>query len=543
LQLRTILSLSNDEPTKYDVLSCTISDECLSIAIFDDEEVELPEVLVSALSHLQFPNQQRIIFNDHLAFLRARTEGIRQLLENLPHIHQQAEQIVVWAGTHDEDDQLSPFIGKGNAQLTEEAFDFAHRLKEMPFSSLPALFQEFNGSDEEFRWTRFQQLVYRDFFRGDAILSSNYIASLPNVVVQVSSATIPHPILQTAADLLLKAHPLPRYLSRLERWDPPGPLTAPEGWSHDAWWAILTYEEHFKASIRFGLPTQLLVVQLHYLMKEADGALDSRLATHFGYSDEIMANRGGWNSDAATDLVASFHHQLARSKGDVSIEAIEDPVGRRPRSTPDFDGKKIIPTPIAAHREMFVHSMGTYDEETFAVLLEILPELDLDQPLQCGLREIHLEKPCEFTFVNNHMFLRPPLYEEDDEDEADNAYPSSPPATRTSTQILLNGRSCRIPMIQEIFLRLHRDAEKSKLVHLWNVCRRPKDVGMFRSENLQQYAQTKERMLKRDSHQVRVIDMYKALEKAGLERNEADLERLGKPDGVSWHAWLLELAD
>ncbi|KAF2656625.1 hypothetical protein K491DRAFT_691840 [Lophiostoma macrostomum CBS 122681] len=546
LRLQTVTSLSNDEPIKYDVLSCTISDESMSTAIFDDEEIEIPESIASALSHLQLPDQSRIIFNDQQAFLRSDIKETQQLLEDLPHIHQQAEQIVIWAGTSEEDDSLSPFIGNGSTQSTKDAFEFAHRLSEAPFATLPGLFKEYDSSNEVFQWSRLQQLVYRDFLRGDPVLSSNYISSLSNVVIQVSSLTIPYPTLKTSADILLKAHPLPRYLIKPDLHPSPQPLEVPEGWSHDQWWAALAYENHLEDSIRFGYPTQLLMAQLHHLMGEANGALDSRFKTHFGFSGDIIDSRGGWKSDAGMNSVRAFHHQLATYGGDVSIEAIEDPVGRAPRPTPVFDGRKIVPTPVAAHRQMFMHSMATYDEDTFVVLLEILPDPDLNQPLQCGLREVLLEMPCEFAVVGNHMFLRPPLYEdEEDEDgnDEDNAYPTPPLASRSTTQILINNRSYPVPALQEIFLRLHRDAKESKLVHLWNVCRKPRDVGMYRSERLKEYVKTKECLLKSEVQKVSVVDMYEVLERAGRERSEAELGRLGKPEGVGWMGWLLGLAD
>jgi hypothetical protein len=528
--LRTVPSPPTHEPITYEVLSCTISDQCLSTAALDDEEVKLPEVLVSALSHLQLANQSRIIFNDHLALLRTDPSQIQQLVEGLPRIHQQAEKVIVWAGTDDEDDYLSPFIGRGNVQSTRDVFEFARRLSGSPISAILDLFKEYDTSKEVLKWARFQQLVYRDFFRGDSILSSNYIASLPNVVVQLSSATIPYPILQKAADLLLRAHPLPKYLTTLTLYPPARPLTVPQDWPHDKWWVTVAYRNHLKASIRFGIPTQLFVVYLHYLAQEASEELKSRLATHWGFCDDILNERGGWNSDTVSQIVVNFHHQLANSDGDVSAEAMEDPVGLYARPTPDFDGKKMIPTPVAAHREAFVHSMT--DEEKFVVLLEILPDADLGQPLQCGLREIPSDKPFEFAFVTNHMFLRPPLYEKETS-HSQKGYQLPPLATRKSTQTLISGRSYPIPTLQEIFLRLHRHPTESKYVYLWNVCQSPQHVGMFSSKNLKLYAQTRECVLKSEVQRVQVVDMYKVLETAAIEQDDRELEKLRASKGIS----------
>ena len=534
------------ERVKYEVLSCTISDESLSTVILDDVEVELPTILVVALSHLQLADYSRIIFNDHLVFQHKSPDEAHQLVEELPRIHQQAEKIIIWAGTDDEDDALSPFIGKGSPQSTTEAFEFAYRLADSPDSAIPNLFNEDAASDRVTKWSRFQQLIYRDFFQGDPILTSNYTASLPHTYIQVSSATIPYPVLQKAGAILLQAHPLPTYLSTLPLHPPPHLLSVPPAeWSsqEDDWWAALAYKAHLQASIRFGLPTQLLMVQIHYLIGKASKELESRLVTHMGFCAEIYDSRGGLDMDIAGQHIARFHHQLQDDEGRVSENALRDPVGKYARTTPAFDGRKGRPmTPVAAHRETFVHALS--DQERFVVLLEILPDDDLATPLQCGLREVSVEEECGFAFVANHLFLRPPLYEEEPSHEQ-KGYPlfMPPLASRESTLILINDRSYPVPRLQEIFLRLHRDKEESRLVYLWNVCRRPQEVGMFDTERMGVYVRNRERVLGREKHEVLVVDMYKVLERAGEERDRGELEKLGLGREGSWDEWLLQLAD
>ena len=191
--------------------------------------------------------------------------------------------------------------------------------------------------------------------------------------------------------------------------------------------------------------------------------------------------------------------------------------------------------------------------------MEILPDREVGAVVQCQLREIPREGEdgagegggVEFAWVDNHGFLKAPLYEEDTQAKSEigggKEYISPPLSSRSNAQILINGRGYTIPKLQEIFLKMYRDDSdecKSKFVHLWNVCRRPNKVGMYRVESMEGCVKTKKRYLEGGSgvHRVFVVDMYQWLQWAG-SWDKGDLRRLGKPDGVGWRGWLLELAD
>lgn len=515
---RTELTTAREQV--FDALVCLHSDDEVYSA--DNDQAHISDNLQDALRQMRSSQSSRLVWNADLCIDQSNEEEQAAYAKLLKSIYMLAKCVIVWAGNHHEDDCFAVYLGAGDATTTSHAFDFAHRLAQAPLDQIPEVLQEIYLPTNVHSWVYLMRIISRPFFRSLLLLRTNYISDIASVVVQCSEQKISWVTLQTAAERLFVAHPIPHFLLQ---------EGFPKETKRETWQIMLADRDFLLSGIRFGFRPVDILVRLNWLKDQhpENEAFAKRLTVHLGYCGDI------YPFPAVLDDVKAAYAALGpQGIGEVKIATEATAFTKASRLPPSlsFEGFQLRP-PEAEHQAPFVHRRINRRREIG--LLVLLPAESLSAPIQCGLVYAARDDPPDFLFVTNHTFLR-------------RALPTTgfhgvhfPVSSRHTSTILVNGQAFLIPKLQNVFLRLIRQKETAEFLFLWNVCMYPAEATMEGRDDFDTYGQIKYFM--EVVGKAKIIDMYNTLEKAGEQNSRQQLEVLGLPESMRWEEWLLELLD
>ncbi len=523
-----------DEVIEMQHIHCTLRDapSYTACALMIDESYDmssislysLPPELEDMLRSIRHPDSSMCLWVEQLCVDQKSYEDKARHVPILRDIYTAATRVIIWVGnccetSHDED--LDVYIGPGNSDTTEHAFEFASRFAEATAQEVIEMLDSRYPPRNIHSWAYLFRLLCRPFFRGLPLLRTNYVAQLRNAAIRCSRSDMSLPRLLKAAVRLWAISPIPYFIQgdgndsdETEQMEP----------------LMETDHQFLLSCMRFGWNPPDIAVRISRSFggDASNWSASCRFTIHLGRCDDIydIGNR--------VHIFHASHERFAAQEADPAgyvSAALERACLEKPPSLP-CEEDALLPAPRASDQAPFIHSQKERRDAT--LLLKLFPASSLNTPIQCGLVESQIRGAQPFSFVTNSTVLRT-LFPA--EDYCGVAFPVT---TRKTVPILVNGQAFVVPRIQEIFLRLVRQAEEPTYLFMWNICMYPPGAMRTR-EQLRLYTSFKA-MLKFES-KAQEVDMYSVIEMAGQQRTELDLEYLGLPRGISWDAWLLEIND
>ncbi|KAI0468718.1 hypothetical protein F4859DRAFT_490107 [Xylaria cf. heliscus] len=492
------------------------------------DAITLPAVLEQMTQQLRDPEVSVYMWIDHLC---TETNPPGQQMEyqyptSLKDIYTAAKECIIWAGNdHDTSDEecFDRFLVMGNGQTTEHAFNFASRLAEADLSDIPPLFDERCSIDTNTHsWVYLFRILCRPFFRGLPLLRTNYVSGLARAVVLCGRTRISFNTLRQAAHRIWAVFPIPYFFQNIkESLD-----------NEDDQITIMKADRAFLLScLRFGLDSFAVLGRIREFFIPTENDSAPRFLVHLGYCDDIYC---GVQDNVSAALVRQAVGETQELGSDPTTFIQKAVTQNQNTEPPSLALEGYIPCPPRAEDQApFVHQRVHCGNDVR--LVRLLPASCVNEPLQCGVVDIPVDKIPEFRVVLNDTFIRKRL-------EFKNFHGVQfPITTRSTVAMLVNGQAFVIPKIQEVFLRLVRDSSQPVHLFLWNICMSMQRSGLGTRADIARYLAVKRYVkLKGNGDE---IDMYEVLDNAGQRRERHELEALGLPKTRSWDEWLLELND
>ncbi|KAL8914318.1 MAG: hypothetical protein Q9171_001038 [Xanthocarpia ochracea] len=360
----------------------------------------------------------------------------------LKRIRTNAEKVIIWVGRdHEEDDILRDYLGPGTNSSTESAFEICESIANVrdPEEDFRQYIVVESPQSRRAKLCHLMNLLYRPWFSELPILATNYLDSIPEVVVKCGTRTIKWASIKIAAERLRLIEPIPHLLvedcsvvfqneERIQDW--------------------------LQAREAFGFNTLRLLTQAIWLrdqLSKEQGHTEvqnSNVSCFGGFIDELFGMTPDIRKTLSPMIRKFYAEENARGHSSITLASLES-LSSSSRPTPPIR-RALDPAPDPVHQAPYVYKPMN---RGFVRLFVLFPQNHSDDSTIQGTIISRFEDDDEppFILVGNSRLKR----------------------YRRNSHILVDGQSLLVSEALEVFLGRVRDPIDERIFFIPSICMEP----------------------------------------------------------------------